>query len=60
MVTETLLTREEVARRLAISNRTLERYICERDFPVVRLSLRTLRFSWPAVEEWIAEQDERN
>lgn len=56
MVTEPYLDKAEVARRLGISRTTLERYIDERDFPVMHVGPRLVRFDWEAVQNWLREQ----
>ena len=45
-----LLTIDEVAARLRISRRGVERLIARRAIPVLRLTGRTHRFRWRAVE----------
>lgn len=51
----TLLTREQLAQRLALSVDGLNKYIAQKRIPVIKLGWRTHRFSWPAVERALAK-----
>lgn len=51
----TLLTREQVAQRLALSVDGLNKLVAQKRIPVIKLGWRTHRFSWPAVERALAK-----
>ena len=59
MVTEFYISAIEVARRLGISRRSLDRRI-ESGLPVRRIGPRLMRFDWAAVDAWVREQDEQH
>ena len=58
MVVEPLLDKGEVARRLGVSQRAVERYIDDAGLPVIRVTARTFRFDWSAVQAWLAARTE--
>jgi excisionase family DNA binding protein len=49
-----LLTTAQVAERLAVSARTVQRLVAAGLLPALRLGVRLLRFDPEAVERWIA------
>ncbi len=51
----TLLTKEDLARRLAVSMDGLNKMVADKRIPVIKLGWRTHRFSWPAVEKALAK-----
>lgn len=51
----TLLTREQLAQRLALSVDGLNKLVAQKRIPVIKLGWRTHRFSWPAVERALAK-----
>ena len=51
----TLLTKEDLARRLNISPAAVSKYVSKKRIPVIKLGWRTQRFSWPAVEKALAK-----
>lgn len=51
----TLLTKEQLAQRLALPLATLNKFIAKKRIPVIKLGWRTHRFSWPAVERALAK-----
>lgn len=52
--TQTLIDAAEVAKRLGVSRRTVERFARAGTIPCVRLSVRALRFDPVDVERYIA------
>jgi excisionase family DNA binding protein len=46
-----LLNKVQLAERLGIEARSIEKLVRSRKIPVIRLGHRTVRFSWPKVEE---------
>ena len=50
-----LLRKEDVARMLGVSPRTIERYLARRKFRAVRLSSRAVRFRLCDVQRWVAQ-----
>jgi excisionase family DNA binding protein len=58
MTTEkSLLTKKELADRLNITERVVQFLVRTRRIPVVRLTGKTHRFSWPKVEEALANYE---
>lgn len=56
MVTpEPLITKAEVARRLGVSRRTVNRYTAHDGLPIIRLTSSTVRYDWAAVQAWLAQ-----
>ena len=47
---EDLLTIEEVAKRLALKRRGVEKLVARRVIPALKISRRCLRFRWSEVE----------
>ena len=44
-----LLTRRELAKLYKVSTRTVDSWVALRKVPVIRISKRCVRFSWPEV-----------
>jgi hypothetical protein len=51
----TLLTKEDLARRLCMSPDGISKLVAAKRLPVIKLGWRTQRFSWPAVEKALAK-----
>jgi len=52
-----LLTAKQLANRLGISMRTLQRWKSAGLLPpAIRLSERTIRWDWPTVVEWLEQK----
>jgi hypothetical protein len=51
----TLLTKEDLARRMKISPEGISKLVSAKRIPVIKLGWRTQRFSWPAVEKALAK-----
>ncbi len=51
---ERLLTVSEVSERLQVSRNAVYELARNPDFPAVRIG-RSIRFSWPQVETWLAD-----
>lgn len=49
-----LLKKQEVAQRLQVTTRTVENLIAAGKLPVIQLTKRCVRFSWPDVEAALA------
>jgi len=56
-IIETLLTKKELADRLNITERVVQFLVKNRRIPVVRLTAKTHRFSWPHVEAALANYE---
>jgi excisionase family DNA binding protein len=52
---EDLIGIEELARRTAIKQATLRKYVAQRKIPFVKIG-RLVRFDLPEIEAWIAER----
>ena len=50
-----ILTKQQLAKRLATTPRQIELMVYKRRIPVIRLGHRTVRFSWPKVEAALAK-----
>jgi excisionase family DNA binding protein len=57
MTEKSLLTKKELADRLNITERVVQFLVKTRRIPVVRLTGKTHRFSWPKVEEALANYE---
>lgn len=51
----TLLTKEDLARRLCMSPDGISKLVSAKRIPVIKLGWRTQRFSWSAVEKALAK-----
>jgi excisionase family DNA binding protein len=58
-MTNLLLTKREVARRLGLSEASVERVILRGELPVVKVSQRAVRIPGSAVEAFIEERTHR-
>jgi len=54
-----LLTVADVAKRLSVSTRTIQRLVAGRRLPVIRLGPRLIRFDPARIEQWIARSGAR-
>jgi len=45
-----ILNKQELATRLGLTQRGIESLVKSRKIPVLRISSKVVRFSWPAVE----------
>ena len=54
-MSEQLLTKEEVCKRLSISVRSLDRMLTEKEIPHVKLGERLIRFSPAQVDGWLKD-----
>ena len=50
-----LLTKEDLARRLCMSPDGIAKLVAKKRIPVIKLGWRTQRFSWPAIERALAK-----
>jgi hypothetical protein len=50
MVTEVLLTKDQIAEKLSLTRRGVECIVKAGKIPVIRISKNCVRFSWPRVE----------
>ena len=48
--TESLPRKRDIAKRYAVSLRTVDRWVAEKKIPYLNLDKRTIRFRWPDVE----------
>jgi excisionase family DNA binding protein len=55
----TLLTKDELAKRLRLTRRGVECLVARRVIPVIRLSRRCVRFNWDRVKEALARHEVR-
>jgi hypothetical protein len=53
-----LLTKDQLATRMATTPRHIELMVYARKIPVIRLGHKTIRFSWPRVEAALAKLEE--
>lgn len=54
-MSENLLTKAELAQRLRVTGRTIDRYR-EEGLPTIPLSSRALRFDWDKVLAWLSDR----
>jgi excisionase family DNA binding protein len=55
----TLLTKDELAKRLKLTRRGVECLVARRLIPVIRISRRCVRFSWARVREALSRLEIR-
>ena len=53
-MSDRLLTKDEVAKRLRLKRRGVEGLVAQRKIPVIRISHRRVRFDWQKVSAAIA------
>jgi hypothetical protein len=53
-MTEQLMDKKQLAKRLKLKNRGVESLMKARKIPFMRLTNKTVRFSWPCVEAALA------
>lgn len=51
-----LLTYSQAAKRLGVSVRTIKSWVSARAFPVVRMSLRTVRIREHDLDRWVEKR----
>jgi excisionase family DNA binding protein len=56
---DSLLTKDQLAERLAMKRRGVECLVKDGRIPVIRISKRCVRFSWPAVQKALGELEEK-
>jgi excisionase family DNA binding protein len=58
-MSDRLLTKDEVAKRLRLKRRGVEGLVAQRKIPVIRISHRCVRFDWQKVSAAIARFEVR-